>query len=384
MLRLFVTSSQICTLYLSVFAKKTQKADYTDILIIDHTPKKDALVDSILEGAKIHTWSKVINLSTSVQNSVDSKPSLRKKITRKIKPLPLVRNVYNVLHRRFVEKQKISRIELLQHHLGKQPDKAYAGVFLGFLTQTAINDALIEMFPQADIGYFEHGIGDYYFVNKNRVAGSFYCVFAESFRNFIQQKNIALNVQGYITINDYKEACNLILEQNPKLDISMINGNKKIVLLLLDAADIYHPPTSFWTDYLEKCISLVDHPDNYLFVIKPHPAQSNESLKLSEDYFINSGLEFAFLKDHHFTSSSLELLFHQIQNNVHSVFSTFSSATFYLAHFYPERVKYFYLYDFVKPYFKGGPRQYTDYFNQLGPYFENVFADKHNHHLIRI
>jgi len=43
MVRLFVTTSHLCTLYMLSYARNTNKGNYTDVLILDTPPKKKSL-----------------------------------------------------------------------------------------------------------------------------------------------------------------------------------------------------------------------------------------------------------------------------------------------------------------------------------------------------
>ena len=376
MLRLFVTSSQICTLYLSVYAKKTAQPGYIDILIIDYTPKKKGLVNSIEQASKIHNWTALVNLSTPVENEVNNKPSLKKRITRKVKTLPLIKQFYGLLLKRYVKKQDARMRSLVREKINPYVQNHQGDVMLGFLTQTALNNALCQLYPTATQNYFEHGIGDYQLVtNPAHTNTNFYCVFADTFGTFVQKRNLPVNVYGFIDAADYKAACELVIQQDKHLQLSHTWGEKKLVLLLMDAAEIYHVPTTFWTDYLEKCISLIDNAADYHFLVKPHPAQSNEALQRTEDYFVRSGLSFTLIKNQEAMYAGIELFYHQVHPQVHYVFSTFSSALFYMAHFYSGQTTYYFLYDFVEPYFRKGPAQFLDFYYKLDPYFREVFVD---------
>ncbi|MBI3135571.1 MAG: hypothetical protein HYZ14_12915 [Bacteroidetes bacterium] len=375
MLRLFVTSSQICTVYLSVYAKKSVQQGYKDILIIDNTKKKKALVEGIQKASKIHNWTEVIDLSENIANELNSKPSLRKRITRKMKSLLFIRSVYGALHAWFVKKQDQKRIGLLRERLKNYLHQNSDNVELGMLTQTSLNKPLIQLFPGARKLYFEHGIGDYFYISTPPFANSsFYCVFAASFSKFVSKNNYPVNVHGYIEPVDYRNAFDQLSSVETDKNLKKYTGETKLVLILMDAAEIYHPPKVFWTDYLAECIRLTDTPENYRFLLKPHPAQSNEVLEITEQYFKTSGLDFVMLKDQYFIHSGVELLYHDIYKDVDYVFSTFSSALFYLAHFYPQHTKYYYLYNFVKPYFKNAPQQYSEIFSGLDNYFNEVFS----------
>ena len=72
----------------------------TNILIVDYGMKKESFLNEILECAKKRPWTTIINLSKLVTDEKNSAPSLRKRLTRKYKSLPLIRSVHSALQKK--------------------------------------------------------------------------------------------------------------------------------------------------------------------------------------------------------------------------------------------------------------------------------------------
>ncbi|HEX7413339.1 MAG TPA: hypothetical protein VF411_04775, partial [Bacteroidia bacterium] len=63
MLRIFITSNQISTTFMSVYAKRTKDKHTKDILCIDNFYKKKALIALIKESAQVHEWDIILDFS---------------------------------------------------------------------------------------------------------------------------------------------------------------------------------------------------------------------------------------------------------------------------------------------------------------------------------
>ena len=153
------------------------------------------------------------------------------------------------------------------------------------------------------------------------------------------------------------------------------NTAKRIVIFLMDSCEIYHPPDSFWSDYLQRCLQEIENPEQFLWVVKPHPNQSNGVIEKTKTIFQDSGLDFVFLEDPVFVSLSAEYLFMKLKHKTDAVFTTFSSAIFYISHFYPNQSRYFVLYDFVGKYFTRAPKQYLEIYRGLNKFYTGMFSD---------
>ena len=359
---------------MSVYARKTKRQNFTDVLITDNFFKKEALLKLIADSSEYHEWDKFLNLSRPIDDSADLKPSLRKKIMRRIKWFPLIRTVYNKLLLRAQSEYAQKYAEVLREKLG---DVIQEKVELHLLTQTALNDPLQKLFPAAKVSFFEHGMGDYFYVLKDNFGkGDFYCVFADLLSRDLQRKQLSNEfVRSFIDADEFEKA--IIFAGRSCLEAcqSIYRPEKKYILFLMDCSEIYHPPEHFWEDYVKRCLQEVERPEDFCWLVKPHPNQSNGALEKTKNYFLNSGLDVIFLDDPKFVSLSAEFLFITFKDRVDSVFTTFSSAIFYLSHFYPQTAKYYLLYDFVGQYFSKAPKQYLEIFHGLNEFYTGMFAD---------
>src|ERR1044072_691181 len=104
-LRIFVTTSHISTVYMTLLAKATSAPETTDILLIDTGTRRKELLTLIHATAAFHPWKLVHDFSTVVEEMHDFKPTLRKTATRKIKTWPLLKQIYNGLLKRYLKKR---------------------------------------------------------------------------------------------------------------------------------------------------------------------------------------------------------------------------------------------------------------------------------------
>jgi hypothetical protein len=134
MVRVFVCTSHINALYMILYARKTVKTGYKDVLILDAIPKKKSLIKVLINTKKIYNWSAIIDLSLPVSDDGEVAPSLRKKITRKVKTNFLVKPFYDLLLSGYVAKKEKHEEKILSEKL-----KAIGEVDeINFLTQTGL------------------------------------------------------------------------------------------------------------------------------------------------------------------------------------------------------------------------------------------------------
>lgn len=375
MLRIFLTSSQLSTVYMSVFAKKSKIEGCKDVLIIDNFYKKKSLLKLIEDAASFHNWDLVIDLSIKIDDTQNLKPTFKKILTRRVKNIPLIKNIYTRL---------LNKNQQIYTQKYKEIIKLKLGVFfstekvqLNLLTQTALNKALHSLFPIAETNYFEHGQGDYYYVLKPELTkGNFYCVFSELYKNYLHKKKIDSKfVRSYLDLNDFEESIT-IAGKSCAAEVNEIRKKKKkYILFLMDSLEIYYPPINFWTDYVERCIKEIDNANDFCWIVKPHPNQSNEVLQITKDFFEKTGLDFIMLDGPKFIPLSVEYIFVSLSSQIEAVFTTFSSAIFYLSYFYPNKSKYFILYDFVGKYFGNAPKQYATVYKDLAEMYSGMFSE---------
>lgn len=359
---------------MSVYARGSKREGMKDVLIIDNFLKKRALLDLHRETAEFHQWDYVLDMSIPIDNDIDLKPGWRKKIMRKIKVLPLIRFFYGRLLKRAQTDYAERYAEILRDKLDGffEPE-----VTLNLLTQTALNAPLVHLFPKAEVNYFEHGQGDYFYVLKDKVGqGNFYCVFANQLQAYLNAQKLPADfVKSFINTELFEKAV-LFAGRACRERVEAISKSpKRIVIFLMDSCEIYHPPDNFWSDYLQRCLQEIENPEQFLWVVKPHPNQSNGVLEKTKFIFQQSGLDFVFLEDPVFVSLSAEYLFINLKDKTDAVFTTFSSAIFYLSHFYPKQSRYYVLYDFVGKYFTNAPKQYLEIYRGLNKFYTGMFSD---------
>ena len=375
-LRIFLTSSQLSTAFYSAYAQKTKDENlYYDVLVIDRTPKKVSLVKNILERAAIfHSWNEVLDLSIALEDSQSTRPSFKKRMTRKFKSLPIIKGFYDSLLKRYLKKQKSEYKFLFQEKIKVQAE--FQKVSLHVLTQTILNETLFEIYPNAEVHYFEHGTGDYFYVLKPDLKlNQFHCFFTEAFSNYLKSLSIGIPLSSYLEKTDFEKIFTLDFQDPLCHDLNLKISNTKldVHLILLDAFEIYHPPVKFWTDYLDRIVSQTSSLNNILFVLKPHPNQSKESIAISVNYFKERELQFLLFEGAELSQLSVETFFVSHQAKIKSVYSTFSSALFYLSHFYSDKTKFYMLYDFASSYINSAPKQYKEIFKGLRPLIDEVF-----------
>src|SRR6202007_321320 len=97
--------------------------------------------------------------------------------------------------------------------------------------------SLFELYPNARINYFEHGIGDYFLIQEVDVSKfSFYCIFNESLKKFLTAKGLPNNyVKGYLEEGDFQAIATEVINTDDKKEeifsYAKIAGRKVLILL---------------------------------------------------------------------------------------------------------------------------------------------------------
>src|ERR1700756_1639350 len=377
MVRLFVSSSHLCTLYMVLYARNTNQGQYKDVLVLDSPPKKGALIKVITDTKTIYPWAEIINLSTEIADSVDFLPNTRKTITRKLKNKFPVKYAYNFLLNIYLKRQQKNETKIITNKLSGLGDVTE----LNILTQTTINQTLFKLYPKAHTNYFEHGLGDYVFVQQKTKAFNFYCVFADTFKTYLQQKKQELGyVKALPDLTDFPALAQEVIDKvdgNEEIK-SYLHIEGKLVLILMESMQFfYNVPDTFWVDSLALFIAQVDKPEEYTFILKPHPTQSVKSIEISKDYMINTRkLKTRVLEHNYSINYSVEVLYTLWQHNTCYVFSIFSSASYYISKLYSNKTtQHFYAYNFFEPYINNAPAQFSAYFKGLEDLIRKVFSE---------
>jgi len=360
-----------------LYARKTFKEGYKDVLILDSVPKKKTLINVLINTKKIYNWAYIIDLSIPVSDTDEVAPSLRKRVTRKVKTNILVKPIYDVLLRRHLQKKQKAEKTVL---FGRLKTLGEVGE-INLLTQTLVNKALLTLYPKAQVNYFEHGLGDYFFIQKIKShTFNFYCVFAETFKIYLKNKNVESNyVHAFLDNQSFpdiaKEAIAADDEKEKIISTLKIEGKK--VILFLDAMEIYHVPDAYWTDYLDLCISKVENPQGYTFILKPHHNQTTRTIQISKNHMLNNHkLKAVVIENNLPVNYSIEVLNALWNDSTDYVFSIFSSGLFYNSILYNNpKIKYYYAYRFFEDYTKNAPIQFIDTYKGLNELIRYVFSE---------
>jgi hypothetical protein len=378
-LRIFVTTSHLSTVLMTMFAKESSSTGVSDILLVDDGLRRPELLNLIEETSSLHPWSVFHCFSTEISGKHDFQPSWRKNLIRKAKHWPIIKNIYTLLLQRHLRKKEKKYCSLLQNLIGNRAENNKVEIYL--MTQTFLNSPLIQLFPRATIAYMEHGIGDYFYVlHENIPKDAFYAIFSTPYKKYLEKIATPSNwVFEIPALNRFPEMASDLLKLHSGT-LTLPGGNlpaKPYVFILLEAVDMYNVPSNFWTDYLDHIIQQLDAPQSFHFLIKTHPAQSKISISLSEQFFAKRNFEYSLLVDGKLSSASAEVLFRLYSDRVKHVFCLFSSGCFYLSQLYQTTdITFWYSAEFFSRYIDNAPPQYKVHFNGLRPLIENVFAER--------
>ena len=359
------------------YARKTNMGNYKDVLILDTPPKKESLTKVITDTIKIYQWTEIINLSTTIPENADYIPNARKSITRKLKGKPIIKPVYDFLLKLYLKKEQNKEAKTITNRLSRFAEVTQ----LNILTQTGVNDTLRKLYPQAELNYFEHGQGDYFFIQKLKpVNFNFYCVFADRFRQYLaNHKQEGKYIQNLPGIIDFPAIAREVIEKDDEKEIikKHLQAEGKLVLILMESVQIYNVPDNFWTDYLDLCLSQINNPAEYTFILKPHPMQSLDSISISKNYMLHTQkLKTLVIEGNHSINYSVEVLYSLWKDNTHFVFSVFSSALYYISKLYGnEKATYYYAYDFFKKYISDAPVQFVNIYEGIEDVVKNVLTE---------
>lgn len=376
MQRIFLTTSHLSTVFITLYAKQTQAAGVNDILLIDHAPKKQSLVRHVKETAALHAWHQVIDLSLPVPDSHSVKITFLKTATRHLKHKPVFKPVYNLLYKRQQARSVKSHIGLLRYHI----DTTNERTVLHLMTETMLNEALCELFPRSQVNYFEHGLSDYLLAGERLKENTlFYCVFAEQYKSYLEKGSRPADfVRAYFDPVAFEAVCNSFYEDNREVKTlkDVVKPEGKYCLLLLQNLEMYQVKANFWGLYLDRCLRHLEIPDEYTFLIKPHPNQSYETLREITDFFKTGKVKHKVLSDAAAAQMSIELAFSLLREKVYYVFSPFSSAVFYLSRLYPQKhTAYCYSYQWFKnEHLEKAPPQFRSLFLSAEELIRDVFS----------
>lgn len=378
MTRIFLTSSHFSTLLMAVYARDTREEGTKDILLIDRAKRKPAVIKHFRDAAAAYAWTAVHDLSIPISHTDDYAPGFVKKMTRRFKSKPLIRNIYNFLLEHHQKKTIKEQQELLRKHIGIQDEH----VTLFAIKETVLFDALQALFPKAEMNHFEHGLSDYTLLMTDPPShGNFYCVFADPFRKFLSGKNISFSfVQPFLHPGTFSDVCKAYFnaEKEAAAELKKIcSPGKKYALVIMQPVEIYQIDShSFWSVFFDKCRAQIDDPSTVTFIIKLHPYQAKSAAGIAENYFRKYGLQHTILPET-MASSGIEISFSLWQEHINYVFSPYSSALFYISRLFPNAGRTCY-YDFelISNFNQRSPAHFVKLWNDSRPLISGVFAEK--------
>lgn len=370
MLRIFLSTSHLSTLFMALHAKKTRTQECKDILIVENAQIKKSLLKLIHETTSIHKWDEIHDFVSITSDNENTKPTLRKTLTRKLKTKPIAKQIYNSLYDVILKNKTKSFKEKLQTIFKNIPRSE--SVELNLLTQTFMNPILLEMFPKASVRYFEHGLGDY--LHSENLKGKFICLFSEQYKKYLSEKKLKNDfIFPSASFEDFKNIGANLIQQNSIL--VPFKEKPACILIIMESVDMYNVKNNFWEEYLAKCVGHISNPTDHTFIIKPHPAQSHESIQITKSFFEKKNLKFKLLDSPELSGMSIEYLFPLWKENTKHVFALFSSSLFYLSVLYPEpHIIYHYSYEFMKKNIGNAPEQFKQHFLGLEELIEKVFS----------
>lgn len=376
MVRIFVSPSHLCTLYMILYARSTRQAGHKDILLLDWPAKKKSLIDLLKGTQRIYNWHSIIDLSTQLDESEQFTVSTKKSLTRKLKEKPGLKQVYDLLYRRHIKKQTRQHARRIAEQVAGLGEVTE----INMLTGTGVNNALLGLFPKAQVNYFEHGIGDYHYIPDIEPKGfKFHCIFADEFKKFLASKG---SDSSYVTplegAENFPAIAKEVMDTDPAREeiIQKTKVNGKAILILLEAAQIYEVPDQYYIDYIDLCMKHVENPQEYTFILKPHPRQTPRSMddqkkRLEEHYKVKTLL----LHDDLLVNYSAEVLFSLWKEQVHAVFSVFTSAVFYNSVLYAnDAIRFYYSYEFFTRYQDNAPPQFKTLYRELKDLLTKVLS----------
>ncbi len=371
MLRIFLCTSHLSSLFMALYARKTSQANSKDILLIESPKIKKSHLNLIHETTSIHNWNQIHDFVSIASDEENLKPSLRKTLTRKLKTKPIAKQIYSSLLTSHLKRENEKLKVKLKNIFKNSSDE----IELHLLTQTTMNPVLTELFPKAKVNYFEHGLGDYHYISE-KTNSKFLCLFSEEFKKYLLSKKINSDFVSQSVLPHEFESASKSISNNLSAEIKNIfQHNSPSVLILMESVEMYNVKQAFWTDYLEKCLEQIQNPEKYFYFIKPHPVQSIESIEITKNFFKKRKLKFILLQQPILTSTSIEVLFPLMKENISNVFALFSSSLFYLSKLYPEpHITYHYSYEFMKKHIGNAPEQYKQHFNGLEELIKEVFS----------
>ncbi len=376
-LRIFVTTSHISSVFMTLHASATHRPEDVDVQLVDGGARRRAVIEAIRGTARLHPWALMHSCSTELVDEHGPGPSLLKRLTRKWKEAPILRSIYGVLLRRHAHRRQ-ERDERMLRTLLAPLGTGHTTVELHLHTQNHLEAPLRSLFPEARPVFFEHGLGDYhYLLEHGRMRGPLIALFADRFAGYLaRQGQLDQEVRPILLPPDLHGLMIRLLEE---LDLpsTPVPPDRRLVFVLLEAVDMYEVPHSFWAAYIDHVLSALPDHRSHHFLFKPHPAASTASLEATVRRCTELGLSFTLMTDPKQMGIAAEVLFAAYADRTDHVFCLFSSACFYLSRLYPSpHIAYHYSTSWMERWTGNAPPMYRRHFAALKPLIEQVFAER--------
>ncbi len=371
--RIFVVSNPISAIHAALISQSFPHSK--NILLLDSTIRKASFTNEIvLCSGKL--FYKTINAGQVIDDKADLKPNLRKRLTRKLKNNFLFKPIYDKMLKRYLLKLEEKSTCFLKENLKEISNSDETELYL--LTQTMINEALRNKFSNSTYYYFEHGLPDYLFALKPQTGkfGGLYCLFDDAFKSYcaLNLNHTPPSIFPLCKKEDYKSYVNSLKNENIE-QLLLRFRNKECVYIILQPLDKYELHLSFWKNYFDKIISRFNAANNILFLIKPHPLQSNDIVRGLKEWLTEKKINFQLLEKPDEISLSSELLFFGIQEKTIAVYSPFSYSLYYLAGLNTNpAIQFYHSYSSIKERLNHAPLQFKQQFLNHEQIIEKCFA----------
>ncbi|CAN5736593.1 hypothetical protein BH11BAC7_BH11BAC7_32410 [soil metagenome] len=373
--RIFLATSQISTVYAMMISKASRTIGMKDVMFLDGSKRRKSLSTLIKNTAEVYNWDLVHDFSILMEEDYDFNPTITKSITRKVKAWPMLRWLYKMLLGKKTAVAELKYRDELKQVLASYLEEGVK-ISLFLQTRTFLNRSLLQLFPDAEVNYLEHGMGDYYYMlDPKTVKGNFYCLFAESYKRFLAQNGNSSEwvkqLPGISTFAGIAQKLNA-QESNP---IS-VPGDKPYIFILLEAVDMYEVKPAFWSEYPDHIFAQLKNPSAYHYLLKPHPMQSSFSIAATKEHFDKQGYCYTLITKPDYITRGAEVLFQQWADKTEHVFCLFSSSVYYLSKLYSDdNITFWYSTEFLSRYISNAPPQYYKLFKEIRPLIENVLVE---------
>ncbi len=378
-LRIFLSSSGLSTLYLSIYARQSAKGGETDLFFIDALSLKPSQRDLILQAAAHHSYEQIYDLSRPVEETSTMVPNRRKQLTRQFKTRAGFKQVYDFLYKYKLMQEDQKHVQTLHKHAGKYLLQKYERVELHLQPVLHLNRAFQKLFPKAQMRFFEHGLGDYLDFDVTMKLGDlFHCVFASQLKHYYNQTGRKSDyIFPVISAKGFFDPDLELSSLFPQLQEIEVPWDQHIALIAVQALEQFQVDLAYWNHFLDLCLQRIEDPEDLLFLVKPHPRQEPEVVARVSHYLEEKGLSVQVWDKPELRSLNMEILFSVLIDRVKYVFSPFSSTVFYLSELYPSNlVQYFYSLQSIFPFTSKTPALYIQRWKDLHPYLQEVFGKR--------